>query len=252
MEGTTDDKISNVILHEVLWLIGSFSFVIVFAALHIKSIWVFFCRVLGTFFSIPCAIAFLFGVITIHHFDALNVIALFLICGIGSDSLFIIFDNLVQSEYLVGNPKVTPELRLGYAVQEGALALVCSIGTTAISFLALCLSGFKILQYFGIFCFLELFFSLVFALTWYVAILALWMRFSEFKPFFWCCQKKQQIEQYEGVDDQKNEKNEKVKITEFPYTHFWECFTKKPILNINSSGLKISEYNIFERFFHNY
>lgn len=250
LEGTTDDKISAVILHEVLWLIGSFGFVIVFATFHIKSIWVSFCGVLGTFFSIPCAIAFLFGVITIHHFDALNVIALFLICGIGSDSLFIVFDNLVQSEYLVGNPKVTPELRLGYAVQEGALALGCSIGTTAISFLALCLSGFKILQYFGIFCFLELFFSLVFALTWYVAILALWMRFSEFKPFFWCCMKKDQIENSGSVDDQT--KDEKVKITEFPYTHFWDCFIHKPIFNINSSGLNIEKYNAFERFFHDY
>lgn len=181
LPGATEKEISNLILHEVLWLIGSFAFVFAFAAIHLKSIMVSLLGVLGIFFSIPSAIAFMFGVMTIHHFDALNVIGFFLICGIGSDSIFILFDNIKQSEHFAKHPLVTPELRLAYAVQQGSIALAGSILTTSIAFLALCISKLRILMYFGIFCFWELIFSLIFALTWYIAVLALWMRFVEFK-----------------------------------------------------------------------
>ena len=245
--GTTEQQISDLIMHEVLWLIGSFAFVFVFAAIHLDSIFVAFFGVIGIFFSIPSAIAIQFGVLTIHHFDALNVIGLFLICGIGSDSLFIIFDNVMQSEHFKNHPLVTQETRLAYAVQQGAIALAGSIFTTAIAFLALCISKLRILMYFGIFCFLELIFSLIFALTWYIAIVAIHMRFFEGKNMF-CCKKKKSHDDSDSDDDEEAH----APITLYPYRKWYDFFKHKVVFNVNASGLKIEKYNLFERFFHNY
>ncbi|OHT12168.1 hypothetical protein TRFO_18166 [Tritrichomonas foetus] len=272
--GTTEKQISDLIMHEVLWLIGSFGFVFVFAAIHLESIFVSFFGVIGIFFSIPSAIAIQFGVLTIHHFDALNVIGLFLICGIGSDSLFIIFDNVMQSEHFKSHPLVTQEIRLAYAVQQGAIALAGSIFTTAIAFLALCISKVRILMYFGIFCFLELIFSLIFALTWYIAVIAIHMKYFEGRK---CCKKQvkhdldekslndieEKYNEEEDENDKKTKKGNKQEdidenanamapITLYPYREWYDCFRHKVVFNVNASGLFIEKYNAFERFFHNY
>ena len=250
--GPADNDIEQCIVKQVLWLIGSFGFLFVFSVFHMKGFFVSIFGVIGIFFSIPCAYVSMKGILQIEHFDALNVIGLFLICGIGSDCLFILYDLVCQSSHFEG---LSQEQRLGWATQHGLIALATSLSTAAISFLALCSASFRIMQFFGIFCFLELFYDFVFTFTWYLAILAIYMKYLENKS---CCKPKGDAES-KDLNSQplmssirSVESVESIKIEEYPDTKWYDCFRKKPTFGVNSSGLNIKEYNAWERFFHNY
>ncbi|OHS93570.1 hypothetical protein TRFO_40183 [Tritrichomonas foetus] len=280
-----DKQISQVVMKQVLWLIGSFGFLFVFSVIHMKSFFASIFGVIGIFFSIPCAIAFQFGVLTIHHFDALNVIGLFLICGIGSDCVFIVFDLFRQTKHV---PGVTPPLRLAFAVEHGIMALATSTSTAGVAFLAMISSGVRIMKYFGIYCFLELFFAFIFTFTFYIGILALWCRYFEDRSFksnnnnnsenindgdnascwsrlFGCCRKKKEVmdERPLMVNDPSidtmtstvtntNSENSGFQTVEYPYTSVYDCFAHLPVFHVQASGLHIHGYSAYEKFFHNY
>jgi hypothetical protein len=82
----------RIILQQVWWLVGSFSFLFVFAVIAMRSFFVALLGVCGVFFAIPCAVVVMSEVVGIGELDGLDVIALFLICGIGADCVFITFD----------------------------------------------------------------------------------------------------------------------------------------------------------------
>ena len=253
---TLDKQISEIVMNQVFWLIGSFGFLFFFSVIHMKSIFASIFGVVGVFFSIPCATAFQFGVINIHHFDALNVIGLFLICGIGSDCVFIVFDLFRQTKSV---PGVTIPLRLAYACEHGIMALATSASTAGVAFLAMISSGVRIMKYFGIYCFLELFFAFIFTFTFYIGILAIWAKYFEDKS---CkckskckCQKEPQlnlITQDQSMDTITNSENPDFRTIEYPYQSVFDCFHHLPIFNVNASGMHLPGFSSYERFFHNY
>ncbi|KAH0793262.1 dispatched-like protein [Histomonas meleagridis] len=236
LPGVIDYKISQLILSEVLWLIGSFGCVIVFAFIKIGSITLALSGVVGVFFNIPSAIAVCYCFVGIKVFDAMNVLGLFLICGVGADSIFLLYDLLRQTKKVKG---ATPELRLAYAWQHGLSSLAVSCLTSAVCFLSMCTSGAKVLIYFGLFCFFELIFDFIYTITWYFAFLAIYLRFLEKKQ---CCKK----------SDHKEVKHEEINIEEYPDKGILDCFHKKPTFNIQASGLDLNSYSKAEKFVHNY
>jgi len=231
--GTINIQISNVIKKELVWLGGSFGLSIIIVVCHLRSSFLSLMGMIGVFFSIPAAISVQYCLIGIKTFDALNVLGLFLICGIGSDSIFIYFDFYKQSkQFNIPNSK-----RLAYAIQKGSFATFVSCMTTAICFVSLYTSGSRTLRFFGVFCFLEVIFDWIFSVTWFAASLAIWSKIFE----------------NNDIDTNNKEDNISPIPHEISINDDLFAFIKdKPTYCINSSGIDVSTLNTYERFFHNY
>ena len=241
--GTMNQKISDVVLRQVLWLIGSFGITIVVVLIHLKNPVISIVGILSTFFSIPAAMSFAYAVVGIHHFDALNVLGLFLICGIGSDAIFIYFDLLRQSADYINNPKVTPKMRLANCVQRGMFATCVSAFTTAICFISLITSGARVIRFFGIFCFFLMVFDWLFGATFYVAGLAIYIKYYEKQP-----EPKEKNQEEEREKETKNQTVDEPPVSENPL----KCFTTSPPLHKEEDESSKNNLNPWEKFFHNY
>jgi len=248
LPGLIDQKISDLVEKQILWLIGSFGFLIIYSIFHMKTLFVSLFGVIGIFFSIPCAIATIHGPFSIKHFDALNVIGLFLICGIGSDCMFILFDLVKQSSHTEAG-KQSVEKRLAWAVHHGLIALATSLSTAAVAFLALVGADFRIMQYFGIFCFLELFYDFVFTFSWYLAVICIWIKYFEKKPED---QNNEPLVSSKPELDSITSKEIIETVKDYPNNGLFDFMSNKATFKINASGLAIHEYNGWEKFFHNY
>lgn len=226
-------KIASLVLQQVWWLVGSFSFLFVFALIVQRSFFASFFGVFGMFLPIPSGLCALKMVIGVDHVDVIYVIGLFLICGIGADCIFILFDLFRQSAMFYG---ANNELRLAYTFQRGFIALTTSISTSAISFLALVHSGVRIMNFFGVFCFLLLFFTYFFTFTYYLSILAIWAKRFEKRNYDINLHAQAILDHGERAGDYPDRGT----------FDFLRC--KLPKFNINVAGLDISRYNRLEKF----
>ncbi|OHT08083.1 hypothetical protein TRFO_23527 [Tritrichomonas foetus] len=252
-------EISDFVLEQVWWLVGSFAFLFIFSIVVMRSFFLSILGCIGVFLPIPCAICLLQGIFTIHHIDVIDVIGLFLICGIGADCLFIVFEMFKQARTKYHNNN---EKRLAFAIQHGIIALATSVTTAAVSFLALCTSGVRIMRFFGIFCFLMLLFTFIFTFTWYIGFLSIWARYFEGS---FCGKRKnkdikielsdlgsEEVEDSYGLDIEEDANVVENAIMDYPDQGVFDFLKKKPTFNIQASGLKIAQYNPYEKFFHNY
>lgn len=170
-----ESLISDVVLEQVYWLIGSFACTFVIAVIVMKSFFISILSIIGIFLPILCTVSILHGIFTIHHLDVIDVLGLFFICGIGADCLFIIFQMFKQS-YHIYDPKDLVN-RLACTNQRGLISVATALATVGISFLALCNSGVRIMRFFGVFCFLMLIFEFLFTFSFYLGIIVIWAMF---------------------------------------------------------------------------
>jgi len=229
-------RISEIVMKQIWWLIGSFGFLFVFAFIVQKSLFSSFFGVLGVFMPIPCAATSLRLVFGIQHLDSINVIGLFLICGIGADCVFIIFELFKQSQNVYGNKNT---LRLAYATQRGLISLSTSLSTSAVSFLALISSGVRIMNFFGVFCFLLLLFTFIFTFTWYLGVLSIWSTQYEVKNV----NIESKLDSHSVLETYTEFENQ-----DYPNKGVFEFMYKRPHFFINAAGLPIDNYNKYERF----
>ena len=253
--------IADLILKQVWWLVGSFGFLFVFSVFAMRTFFVAILGTLGVFLPIPCALACLNGIFHIEHVDAIDVIALFLICGIGADCVFIVFELFRQSKTIY--PR-NYKKRLTYAAQRGLIALATSISTSAVSFLALCISGVRIMSFFGVFSFLLLFFTFVFTFTYYLGIIAIWAEHFEKKREIKERQMSLALESVNGeplVQDAfmftettttSTNESSSQDTPDYPYHGVFDFLRRRPIFRVDSAGLEIEKYNKYEKFFYNF
>lgn len=248
--------ISDLILHQVWWLVGSFLFLFIFAIISMKNFFTSLLGVLGVFLPIPSALAVFRIVFQIDHNDVINVIALFLICGIGADCIFILFYLFKQSKNIYG---LDNKKRLAYAAQRSLIALGTSVSTSGVSFLALLTSGVRIMKFFGIFSFLLLLFTFLYTFTFYLGILSIWAAKLEFKK-----KKNDEFESYEEVKTNQFvsqpsilstvTEDEPIKnvVPDYPYHGVFDFLHKKPVFKVNAAGIDVSNCNFYEKLFYNY
>ena len=233
-------KIAALILKQVWWLVGSFAFLFVFAVFVQRSFFTSLLGVIGVFFPIPCATCSLTMFFGIEHIDVIDVIGLFLICGIGADCVFILFELFKQARTIYGHNN---KLRLAYALQRGIIALTTSISTSAVSFLALVSSGVRIMNFFGVFCFLLLLYTFIVSFTWYLGILSIWSKKWEKFP--------EDLENSVSQSQLETNQEEQGDHEKYPYTGVFDFLTKCPKYDINSAGLDIKKFNKYEQFVYN-
>lgn len=245
--------ISDVVLEQVYWLIGSFACVFLVSIVVMKSFFVSIIGTIGIFLPIPCAISILQGVFTIHHIDVIDVLGLFFICGIGADGLFIIFQMFKQSYHIYG-PK-DPVSRLAYANQRGLISVATALATAGISFLALCTSGVRIMRFFGVFCFLMLLFEFLFTFSFYLGVMIIWSHFFEKRQSYAKMErndinlKEKSEENIEIEDSDEEETSDYTEVYDYPNNDLFAFMKYRPKLRINASGLNPKELTLFERFF---
>ena len=88
----------------------------------------------------------------VAYYDSLNTLVLFIMLGIGADTIFVYFDAFRQSELLPESCE-SRETRLLYTVRRAASATLVTSMTTALAFLATSLSRLVPIAAFGIFAF---------------------------------------------------------------------------------------------------
>lgn len=100
------------------------------------------------FLSFPFTAFIVSGIFRVGYFGYLQIIAIFLVCGIAADDIFVFNDAWKQSEYFIQNNK---KRRMAYAFRRGSRAMTVTSATTAAAFYANIISPVMPIRAFGIF-----------------------------------------------------------------------------------------------------
>jgi predicted RND superfamily exporter protein len=100
------------------------------------------------FLSFPFTAFIVSGIFRVSYFGYLQVIAIFLVCGIAADDIFVFIDAWRQSKDIVGHDK---KHRMAYSFRRGVRAMTVTSATTAAAFFANLLSPIMPIRAFGVF-----------------------------------------------------------------------------------------------------
>jgi len=133
--------------NDLLWALGSYVFVLFYATLHTRSI---FLACLGLFLvmlSIPCALSIFSHASGMQTISLMSCLSIFIVIGIGSDMLFVYTDFWKQS---IQHSR-DPVKRLKFTYLQASTSTAATTFTTAMSFLANLASVLRPLREFGFF-----------------------------------------------------------------------------------------------------
>ena len=100
--------------------------------------------------SIPISLVILKCVLGIDYFCALHIFVIILIMGIGADDIFVFHDHWCHTKHIKILRKRYP-LRLAYTFRKAVSAMLVTSVTTAVSFVATCISPIMPIVSFGVF-----------------------------------------------------------------------------------------------------
>ena len=100
------------------------------------------------FLSFPFTGFIVSGIFRVSYFGYLQLIAIFLVCGIAADDIFVFIDAWRQSKEIVGSDK---KQRMAYSFRRGVRAMTVTSATTAAAFFANLVSPIMPIRAFGIF-----------------------------------------------------------------------------------------------------
>ena len=116
--------------------------------IHLRSGFLAFVGMTIIFLSFPFTAFIVSGIFRVGYFGYLQIIAIFLVCGIAADDIFVFNDAWKQSEYFIQNNK---KRRMAYAFRRGSRAMTVTSATTAAAFYANIISPVMPIRAFGIF-----------------------------------------------------------------------------------------------------
>jgi len=146
-DGVETYEALNAVYGDLMWALGSYGFVIVYATLHTRS---FFLATVGLFLvmlSIPSALAIFAIFSNSETVSLMSCLSIFIVIGIGSDMLFVYTDFWKQSI----QQSRDPVKRLRFTYMQAATSTAATTFTTAMSFLANLASVLRPLREFGFF-----------------------------------------------------------------------------------------------------
>ena len=145
---------------DLSFAIGSVAFVLLCLWFQLQALWMSFCCLVVILLSLPIA----FVLTPAEKLTATSFLALFLIVGIGSDTVFVYVDIWEQEK------KLKLEDRLPTVLATAGLNCLATSLTTAASFLANLASVLQPLREFGFFMGAKLSFKLSFELSFRLLI----------------------------------------------------------------------------------
>lgn len=129
---------------------GSLVYVGIFLGVHTGSVFMAVTGMLQILVSFPTTYFFYRVVFGIVHFGTLQVLAIFVILGIGADDIFVFFDAYRQSKVILP-ANTSREVRMQWAYRKAAVAMLLTSITTFAAFMVTALSGIVNIRVFGIF-----------------------------------------------------------------------------------------------------
>jgi protein dispatched 1 len=118
----------------------SIAVVFLWLRLHLKTSFLAFIGVSIIFLSFPLTAFIVSGIFRVGFFGYLQVIAIFLVCGIAADDIFVFVDAWKQSEHMAPDIMNDKKRRMAYAFRRGVRAMTVTSATTAAAFYANLLS----------------------------------------------------------------------------------------------------------------
>jgi hypothetical protein len=77
---------------DTIWIVGSFTFVLIYVSIHMQSFFMGAMSMLAIVFSFPITLCIYKLVFMIDYFAALQIVAVFIILGISADNFFVFAD----------------------------------------------------------------------------------------------------------------------------------------------------------------
>jgi protein dispatched 1 len=116
--------------------------------LHLRSGFLSLVGMSIIFLSFPFTAFIVSGIFRVGYFGYLQIIAIFLVCGIAADDIFVFNDAWKQSEYFIQNDK---RRRMAYAFRRSSRTMSITSLTTAAAFYSNVISPIMPIRAFGIF-----------------------------------------------------------------------------------------------------
>lgn len=161
---------------DLAWAYPALLFVVVWMWLHSHSLVLAIMGMLQIVLSFPIAFFIYANIAQISMFHSMNVLAIFVVLGVGADDVFIFFDAWNQAAvfpFLRGNL----ELRMSYAWRRAAKAMFYSSSTTMAAFFSTGISPIAPLAGFGFWSAFLILVNYLLAITWLPACIVLWHRY---------------------------------------------------------------------------
>jgi hypothetical protein len=107
------------------------------------------------------------------------------------------------------------------------------------------------MNFFGVFSFLLLFFTFVFTFTWYLGVIAIWAQKWEHKQEY---DEDGQPVVSQGLlsDTTSSHEASSVETPDYPCGGLFDFMQRAPVFCVDSAGMPIEKYNVYEQFFYNY
>ena len=152
-----DNQVDLQITKDFALAIGSFIFVTIYIAFHIKSIFLSCTAMFSIAISFPVTLLFTRLILQVDFFSSLNLSSIFVILGISADNVFVLVDTWRQTEqHKLLNPDTKNkmnnlQIRMNYTWRSAGKAILTTDLTTAIAFLATGFSKIMPVAAFGYF-----------------------------------------------------------------------------------------------------
>ena len=167
---------------------GSLVYVGFFLGVHTGSVFMAITGMTQILVSFPTTYFFYRVVLGIVHFGTLQVLAIFVILGIGADDVFVFFDAYRQSKAVLP-PGTSREVRMQWAYRKASVAMLLTSVTTFAAFMVTALSGVINIRVFGVFAATLVLVNYLLCITLLPALIIIHEKYV--KPFkfcmCWCC-----------------------------------------------------------------
>jgi len=142
----TGYEIEKTLMEDLMWAIGSITFVLVYMWAHTKRFYLSICALLIIFAAVPVG----YVLTPVAKTTIASFLSVFLITGVGSDVVFVFTDFWDQSKMVHRKPSEL-HLRVAFMISHAGKSCLATSLTTAVSFFANLASALQPLREFGLF-----------------------------------------------------------------------------------------------------
>ncbi|KAJ3427879.1 sterol-sensing domain [Anaeramoeba flamelloides] len=213
--GITSLFVNELIIHDVSLVTASIFMVFIYTWFHTKSLFLTSTGLFGVMLSFGCSYFIYRVILGVQYFNMMNFLALFIILGIGCDSLYIMLDSWRQStQYLDPKDHKNLTLRMNRAYFRAAETMFITTITSVGAFFGNLASSIPAIKYFGFFTGMAIIFNYFFVITAFPSLIIIWTNLQE-KNLFLCkiifrCCKKKKANKHKDKKKKKKKKNEKT------------------------------------------
>jgi len=188
LPGSMNFEVQRMIVQDLTWIILCIVWVYILMVVHTRSFWNSSWGMVNIFLSFPIGL-FVYRVIwQVSFFSFMNILAVFIVLGVGADDVFVFVDAWRQTASFPGIHH-DPVLRMDHAWRRAAKAMFVTSSTTMVAFLATATSAIVPMSALGLWAAAVILVNYLLVITFFPAMLIIWSRRWENHGFgrCFCC-----------------------------------------------------------------